>query len=649
MMNYQNKSKDELIKELHQLKQENLRLRDANYLTFLESMQDMIVVGTPEGRVLYANNAFKKKLGYSLEELDALGILGVHPEDRREEAEEIFAAMFRGERDSCPLPVQRRDGALIPVDTRVSFGKWDGMDCIFGVIKDLSAEQEAKQRFERLFRHNPALMALSSMQERRFVDVNDAFLRKLGYEQAEVLGKTSSELGLFKNVKKQKEVSDRLAAAGRLIDYEMKVRCKNGTFLDGLFSGDVVISQDKQYFLTVMIDITERKSAEKKLVALNQDFQIAKEKAEESDQLKTAFLQNMSHEIRTPLNAINGFSELLGESDLTLEKRKSFVQIIQNSSSQLISIVTDILTISAIETRQERVAVNNVCINTLIIQLLAIFKQQTINRNISLYAKQPLNDKNSEIYTDKTKITQILSNLLSNAIKFTHEGFIEFGYSLKDNYLEFYVKDTGIGIKPEFHEKIFDRFRQAYASANKMYGGTGLGLSISKGFTEMLGGRIWVESEIDKGSTFYFTVPYNPVNKANGVITQNQSDSYKRTFIVAEDEELNYAYIEILLKRYNLNIIHTKDGKETIDIFKKNPEIDLILMDIKMPLMHGDEAARIIKTLKPGVPIIAQSAYALETERAKYHSLFDDYLLKPFTAIDLKQILMKFVNVDEKE
>ena len=265
----------------------------------------------------------------------------------------------------------------------------------------------------------------------------------------------------------------------------------------------------KEVLVAVIRDFTERKEYEQKLM-------VALEKAEESDRLKTAFLHNMSHEIRTPLNAISGFVGLLEDSGITEEDRNSYIQIIQNSSTQLIAIVSDILTISSLETKQEKINVSNVCINELFVELQAIFNQQAMTKNISLIVKQPLNDIQSEIFTDETKITQVLSNLLSNALKFTAEGFIEFGYNLKTDVkpveMEFYVKDSGIGINPEFHTKIFERFRQANKSINKIYGGTGLGLAISKAYTELLGGKIWVQSEPGQGSTFFFTIPYKPVN-----------------------------------------------------------------------------------------------------------------------------------------
>jgi len=400
---------------------------------------------------------------------------------------------------------------------------------------------------------------------------------------------------------------------------------------------DGIVSQDDEFCLLTLTDITERKLAETNLLQ-------AKEHAEESDHLKTAFLQNMSHEIRTPMNAICGFSKMLNKPELSDEKRKSFISIIINSTNQLLSIVTDILTISSVDTKQEKVNIQKVCINSNIVDLLAIFKTQAQNQNISLYAKQQLTDRQSEIFTDNTKITQILSNLITNALKFTHEGFIEFGYNLKGEFIEFYVKDSGIGIKTEMQEKIFERFRQANENINKKYGGTGLGLAISKAFTELLGGKIWVQSELDKGSTFYFTIPYKPVHEIDKTNSPTEQNENFPTVLVAEDEECNFLLIEELLCDMDLKLIHAKDGKETVEICRTNPKIDLVLMDIKMPIMSGHEAAKLIKEFRPDLAIIAQSAYGLEQEIEKYSGIFDDYVTKPIDENELQQKIMKYIN-----
>ena len=244
----------------------------ANFRAFFETVGDLIVVAAPDGRILFANPACQRILGYDETELARLGVLELHPADCREEAAAIFAAMFRGERETCPLPLASKEGVKIPVETRVWPGRWDGADCIYGVSKDLRAEQEAQQRFERLFHNNPALMALTSLPERRFTDVNQAFLDALGYRRAEVIGKTSKELGLFADPGQEQTVADLLRTQGRFGDVEIQARRKDGVTLDGLFSGEVIRSQGREYFLTVMIDISRRMQAEQRLRESEQRF-----------------------------------------------------------------------------------------------------------------------------------------------------------------------------------------------------------------------------------------------------------------------------------------------------------------------------------------------------------------------------------------
>jgi signal transduction histidine kinase len=239
----------------------------------------------------------------------------------------------------------------------------------------------------------------------------------------------------------------------------------------------------------------------------NKSLQIAKEKAEQGNRLKSAFLQNISHEIRTPLNAIVGFAELLATSNLSNEKRNYFTSIIIQNSKQLLSIVSDILTISAIETNQHQVKIEEVRLDSLLQNLEAIFRQKYNDKEIELIRKIPDDLLNLKIRTDKTKVNQIIANLLNNAFKFTEKGFIEFGIEPKSDVYKFFVKDSGIGIPEDMQDEIFNRFTQTNKTINELYGGTGLGLSISKAFVELLGGKIWLNSETGKGSTFYFTLP----------------------------------------------------------------------------------------------------------------------------------------------
>jgi PAS domain S-box-containing protein len=508
----------------------------------------------------------------------------------------------------------------------------------FELIKAKEKVEESEHKFSSAFHNNPSIVSITSVNDGKIIEANEATYRITGYKPEDLIGKSPVDLELWTISDDRIKYRDLLSETKRVLNFESTFKKKSGETFIGLISGEVIQLNNQNYVLSIINDITELKNTEFELIK-------AKEKAEESDHLKTAFLQNVSHEIRTPLNAICGFSEILSNEDLPVDKRKSFVQIIQNSSSQLLSIVNDVLAISSLETKQAKINLSTVCLNTIIVEMLAIFKQQAKNRNIALYTTHQLTDKQSEVYTDKTKITQVLSNLLFNALKFTHTGSIEFGYRLVNNEIEFFVKDTGIGIKPELLEKIFERFRQADSTIQTNYGGTGLGLSICKGFVELLGGKIWAESEIGKGATFYFTLPYKPVDETYNINSSGRQNKDFRTVMVAEDDEYNFLFIEELLIQTEIKLIHAKNGEEAVEIFKTNPQIDLILMDIKMPIMDGYNAAKIIKSAKPDLPIVAQTAYAMEYERIKYEGVFDDYITKPIKGEMLTEMISKFLAV----
>lgn len=367
----------------------------------------------------------------------------------------------------------------------------------------------------------------------------------------------------------------------------------------------------------------------------------ANKKADEGERLQTSFMNNISHEIRTPMNAITGFSKLLMNPKLTEEKKKNYISIIINSSNQLLSIVTDILTISSIDSKNESLDLSEVNINQILTETEIIFAKSNINKDLEISLDGKLEYSYSKIITDKTKLTQILTNLINNAIKFTKQGRVTFGCHRKGGELEFYVKDTGIGINQNQFEKIYNRFYQVDMKSNRVYGGTGLGLSICKEFVTMLHGRIWLESEIKNGTTFYFSIPFIPASSKNKSQPKNISPKSGLTILVAEDEKPSFQLIKEQLADVNCKIIHAKNGKHAIEEFHANSDINLILMDIKMPEMEGHIAAQKIKKIRPNVPIIAQTAYALPSEIRKYGSLFDDYMTKPIEEDVLLSLIKK--------
>ncbi|RIJ48168.1 PAS domain-containing sensor histidine kinase [Maribellus luteus] len=397
----------------------------------------------------------------------------------------------------------------------------------------------------------------------------------------------------------------------------------------------------KPAIVAVVRDFTERKIFEQELI-------LAKEKAEEANKLKTEFLHNLSHEVRTPMNGIIGFAEMLEDPDLSNEMRINYSKIVQNSSFQLLKIIDDILEISSLETKQIKVKKEEFCINSLLMALFSQYSVKSQERDIPIYIKKGLPQHQSKIISDKSKLAKILSNLLENAIKYTNEGFIEMGYRVENQTVVLYVKDTGIGISPENSDKIFERFSQEEKDMSRKYGGLGLGLSIAKENAKLLGGDIEIISEKGRGSVFYVSIPYEPSgNRVHDVSKslwnkdeETQNKRYK--ILIAEDEEVNYLYIEALLEgNSKFNLIHAKNGKEAVDICMNDNSIDLVLMDIKMPVMNGHEATKRIKSKYPDLPVIAQTAYStkLDKELAIKHGC-DDFLSKPLK----KEVLLKLIN-----
>ena len=387
-----------------------------------------------------------------------------------------------------------------------------------------------------------------------------------------------------------------------------------------------------------------------RILKINAELIIAKSKAEESDKLKSAFLANMSHEIRTPLNGILGFSSFLKDPDLSKEQVERYIHIIDSSGQQLLNIINDILDISKIEAGQLSISSEATHINELLKELLEQFINEAELKDLSLILNIDPRDENIVTHTDENRLRQVFGNLLSNAIKFTSEGTIEFGLSLKENFIEFYVKDPGIGIATKDQSIIFEPFRKVASKTNQLYGGTGLGLAISKALVEKLGGTLAVASRINKGSTFIFTIPYlqtlEPNTRPLAITTYDSPYNLnQKTILVAEDEIFNFYYIEELLKPLNVKTIYAKNGLEAVEMAKNNPDVSLVLMDMRMPEMDGLAATKLIKEIRPKLPIIAQTAYASreDMENAKA-SGFDYYLSKPIVRELFMEVIGKYLD-----
>lgn len=391
----------------------------------------------------------------------------------------------------------------------------------------------------------------------------------------------------------------------------------------------------------IALDITEKIQQYKELVE-------EKKHAEESDLLKSAFLANMSHEIRTPMSGILGFAELLKDVDLENDRQQEYIRIIEESGERMLNIINEIIDISKIESGQMRVNISEVDLNKCLEDNYNFFKPEAEKKNIELKMTKVLQNKEAVIKTDQYKLNGILTNLIKNAIKFTKHGSIEFGYVLNSSKteLEFYVKDTGAGIPIDRQTAIFDRFIQADIENKMAQQGAGLGLTISKAYVDMLDGKIWLESIVNVGTTFHFTLPYkndtfSGMVPSESIIEKQKQVKSLKTLIV-DDDEISSQLFKITVSDFSKEIISVMTGKEAINACKNNPDIDLVLMDIQLPKMNGYEATRQIREFNKEVIIIAQTAFALSGDREKSISAgCNDYISKPIKKDELKALVQR--------
>jgi len=504
------------------------------------------------------------------------------------------------------------------------------------------------------------------------IDVNQSLCDMLGYSRSELIGKMPFDFFDEENLKILKEQTLQIASTLHRT-YEISIKTKNGINIQAISNATSLIDKNGKPAgsFALVTDITERKLAETELVK-------AKEKAEESDRLKSAFLANMSHEIRTPMNGILGFTDLLKEPGLSGKEQQKFISIIEKSGERMLNTINDIVDISKIESGLVEVAFSGVNLNSLLDELFEFFLPEAENKNIQFSITKRLPEKNAIMKSDKVKLNAILTNLIKNAIKYTNSGKIEFGVSISsassltdlsnstsslseqsesisklkaDNEpveVEVYVKDTGIGIPVERQKAIFDRFVQADIEDKKAYQGSGLGLTISKAYVEMLGGEIFVESDEGVGTQFYFTLPFDASgnktkDKKMGGSTIQQVMKKDLKILIVEDDEDIISYLRILLEGYQKEILISNTGMDAVEKCREHPDIDIIFMDIKMPGIDGYETTRQIRAFNKDVIIIAQTAYALEGDKKKALAAgCNDYISKPIKVDALKQMIVKY-------
>lgn len=622
---------------------QELAVTEQKYTELFNSITEAIFVYDPQtGKIIDVNDAVVKLYGYhSKKEVIEQCNIGTLSDSEQGYTMERAVELVRKAANEGPQQIEwmarKKNGDVFWLSILLKKIRMGHADYVIATGRDITLEKqirlaldESNERFRLAFLTSPDSININRLSDGLYVEVNEGFCKITGYTREEVIGKTSLELNIWVNPDDRARLVKELQEKGYCENLEANFRCKDGKILTGLMSARVIMLKGVPHILNITRDISARKEMESQLIE-------AKNKAEESDRLKTAFLHNISHEIRTPMNAIMGFADLLRNEALEPDRKAKYIDIILNSSKQLLSIVNDVLEISRLESKTVLLHLSTFNLNQLVEELHQLYLPKIRRLNFTFHCA--LASEEAMVEGDKEKISQILTNLLNNALKFTQEGSIEFGYQIERDKIVWYVKDTGIGIPENEQKKIFERFYQANLPIAQLKGGSGLGLSIVKNLVELMEGHIWVESTPGKGSTFYFTIPYRPAK----AVTQNtvlSPISFEMLHIlVVEDNISNYNLIEQLLTQHGAKISWAKTGNEAIEKIKSMP-FNLILMDIKLPEMDGLTATRIIKQRLPHLPVIALTAFSTpEDQKEALEAGCDAFLTKPVDKNELFGII----------
>jgi PAS domain S-box-containing protein len=635
----------------------SLEISQQYFASLFDKAPEGIAIVSPDGIVKQVNDEFCRLFGYKPKEavgnnLDEL----ILPREMLNEARELTQAAAKGEK-------VKTEGVRYTKESVPAYVSIIGVPIIFReknegiyvIYHDISERklaeknlQESQTKFKTLF--DSSKDAIFLMKEDIFIDCNKAAISMFETTEEEVIGESPLKFSpLYQPSGEESEqlIKNKIQQAmqGDSLTFDFTHISGKGVTFETEISLNKVILKESTFIQAIARDITSRKKSEK-------DLLFAKEKAEESDSLKTAFLASMSHEIRTPMNHILGGLDLLLDPDISAEEKEEFHNIIKKSSTQLLKLIDDIIDVSHLDAGQVDIKKESFQLDEFLREMeeeVNNFWEDKPHLDFQINTSAHVSHIN-HIHTDRVRLKQVLISLLSNAFKFTNEGSIELGYELKnDDTLRFYVSDTGIGVPPESKKVIFEQFRQVDYEHTREYEGAGLGLTLAKGMVELMGGNIWVESEDGKGTTFYFTIniePAAPAPETKPAYSGKESKEYdweNKTILIVENEEMNFQYLKTVLRKTKANLLWAENGVEGVKMAKEN-EVDIILMDIQMPEMNGYEATRQILEIKPDIPIIAQTAHALKEEQNK---CFDagavDYMAKPLNRKKLLELISKYI------
>jgi len=584
-------------------------------------------------RFLAVNETAVEKYGYSRNEFLSMTIKDIRPDGEKPKLLKNIQEQKKSIQSSGPWEHRINTGKTILVEIfshNILFKDKKARLVISHDVTEKEKAQDHLKLLERSVNQSPVGILITD-NEGVIEYVNPAFCNLTGYSSGEVLGKNPRILNSGHQNKIYYQKMWNTILSGKDWKAEIRNKKKDGSY----FWEDMIISPILNeegiisHFVSVREDITDKKK-------MIDDLVEAKEKAEESDRLKSAFLANMSHEIRTPMNGILGFMDVLQNDDISEEQRDHYMSIVKKGGNRLLNTINDIIEISKIEAGHIALNESSIFVPDMLNFFHDFFNKEALRKKIDFRIQNRAGKKANVIFSDKTKLESIIGNFINNAFKFTAEGYIELGVNTVPGKIIFHVADTGTGIPKNRQKAIFERFVQADLEITRPHEGSGLGLSIAQGYAAMLGGKIWLESTEGKGSTFFFSMPFKTAtNFEQEDYHKTLSDSItpkgkEQLLLIAEDEEHSFMYLKIILTNNNYRVLWARNGAEAVKYIQENHNIAMVLMDVKMPVTDGLEATHQIRQFNPELPIIAQTAYALSGDRLKaLRAGCNDYIDKP--------------------